>query len=391
MRVLCEPGSDRLTAMTALQFGLEWFPDGIGGGSSRYFCALSSHLEAQGLNVHSIVTGRSLDGKADAGLHKVSLFNAPLKERLRAARSTVAAILAGQNVDVVSSHFPLYTFACLDLIRRIPIVLHFHGPWAAECKFEGGSPLVTSGQFIVEKVLYARASRAIVLTNAFGRILKEHYNFPPDKIRVIPGGVDVDRFTTSPSREAARMRLGLPVDRDIIVVVRRLARRMGLENLISGFDDLRRAHRGALLVVVGGGQLGDALRQRVRERGLGETVVFAGRVPDEQLPLYYRAADISIVPSIALEGFGMTVVESLACGTPALVTPVGGLPEVVSGLSHELILEGSSPAAISQGLHAALEGDLALPSPETCAAYARAIFSWPAIAQRVREVYDEVL
>ncbi len=230
-----------------------------------------------------------------------------------------------------------------------------------------------------------------MLSRAFGDVLHRCYGVPNDKIVVVPGGVDIERFHSSYSRVDARMRLGLPLNRPIVVVVRRLAKRMGLENLIAAFSDLHKAGTDAVLVVVGSGHLLDVLRHQVQEYDLNRSVIFAGRVPEEDLPLYYRAADFSIVPSVALEGFGLVVVESLACGTPAIVTPIGGLPEVVAGLSAQLILEGSSPKALADGLRSALDEKRQFPSPDACTAYARAHFSWSAIANRVKSVYGDVL
>jgi glycosyltransferase involved in cell wall biosynthesis len=181
------------------------------------------------------------------------------------------------------------------------------------------------------------------------------------------------------------------LDRPIVVAVRRLARRMGIEHLIAAFADVRLENADALLVIVGGGHLFQALDRMVDEYGLRRNVVLTGRVAEDDLPWYYRSADLSIVPSVALEGFGLVVVESLACGTPALVTPVGGLPEVVAGLSESLILEASSVHAIADGLREALSGRRGLPTAQECSTYARAHFSWPTIAKQVKSVYGEVL
>jgi glycosyltransferase involved in cell wall biosynthesis len=105
----------------------------------------------------------------------------------------------------------------------------------------------------------------------------------------------------------------------------------------------------------------------------------------------YRAADASVVPSIALEGFGLIVPESLAAGTPAIVTPVGGLPEAVSALSKDLILDGSSPAQLANGLADRLAALERLPSESVCQAYAKDNFDWPVIANKVIRVYERCL
>jgi glycosyltransferase involved in cell wall biosynthesis len=100
---------------------------------------------------------------------------------------------------------------------------------------------------------------------------------------------------------------------------------------------------------------------------------------------------LTVVPSIALEGFGLPIVESLAAGTPPLVTPVGGSPEVVRELSPELVLPAPGAGPLGEGLVAALTGGLHLPSAEACQAYARARYDWPLVAARVQGVYSEAL
>lgn len=383
---------DRAVAFSTLQIGLESFADGLGGGSSRFFSMLAAHLPSSNVAVHGIVAGKQPLAQArEDGITVACAYNAPILQRLRSARRAVREIVAAHHIDVAASHFALFTSVCLDTLKRVPLVVHFHGPWSAESRIEGASPLVAAGQYLVERSVYSRADRAIVLTEAFGRILHERYGVPQEKIHVVPGGVDTTRFNLTVSKADARARLGLPPDRPILLMVRRLAKRMGLENAVAAFADVSRMHREAMLVIVGGGRLADELSRDVRERGLSQSVVLTGRVPDDHLPLYYRAADLSIVPSVALEGFGLVVAESLACGTPAVVTPIGGLPEAVCRLSTNLILESSSSAAIANALSGALSGRLQLPSQHACAAYAAANFSWPIVTERVKSVYEEVL
>lgn len=391
MSAACPAAIDHAPPISTLQIGLEWFPDGIGGGASRVFSALTDCFAHQGVIVHGIALGRRPIAARRDGIRVFCAYDAPLIERMRRARATVRDIVTTQRVDVVGSHFALFTSACLDVIKHLPLVVHFHGPWAAESQAEGGSPIATSMQFLIERIVYSRAQKAIVLTRAFGDILHRRYGVPLEKIRIIPGGVDVDRFNLRISRDEERSRLRLPMDRPVIVAVRRLTRRMGFENLIASFAEVHKAYPDALLVIVGTGPLSNLLKQQVRAYALDDSVLFTGRVPDNDLPSYYRAADFSIVPSVALEGFGLVVAESLACGTPAIVTPVGGLPEAVCDLSEHLVLEDSGIGAITQGLKSALAGTLQLPAPAACAAYAREHFSWSIIAKQVKSVYHEIL
>ena len=126
---------------------------------------------------------------------------------------------------------------------------------------------------------------------------------------------------------------------------------MGLENLLDGFAAVAGEHPDSTLVIGGMGPLRDELGLRARNHHLSDRVRFTGFIQEMDLPLAYRAADLSILPSQSLEGFGLTALESLACGTPVLVTPVGGLQEVVSELDTKLVLPDKGVAAIADRLH----------------------------------------
>jgi glycosyltransferase involved in cell wall biosynthesis len=145
-----------------------------------------------------------------------------------------------------------------------------------------------------------------------------------------------------------------------------------------------------LLFVGGTGALRGALERRVAELGLEHAVTFLGYVKDEDLPLTYRAADLNVIPTIALEGFGLTAVEALAAGTASMVTPIGGLPEIVSPLSPHLVLASAEVADIARGLIDALSGRVTLPGDAACRAFAVERFSARQMAERVAAVYNEL-
>jgi glycogen synthase len=204
----------------------------------------------------------------------------------------------------------------------------------------------------------------------------------------VPGGVDADRYCMNGSRRAARERLQLPTDRPLIVSVRRLIHRVGLEGLIDAMAEVRKSAPEALLLIAGRGALARELAGRVAERGLQDHVRLLGFVAEGDLPWLYRACDLSIMPSVALEGFGLPTIESLAAGTPVLVTPVGGLPEVVVELDPGLVLRDASTPSLADAMSWALRDLAKLPSPETCASYVREHFDWPVIARKVLAVYQ---
>jgi glycosyltransferase involved in cell wall biosynthesis len=208
---------------------------------------------------------------------------------------------------------------------------------------------------------------------------------------VVPGCVNVDQFNLPITPGEARLKLQLPQGRPIVLAVRRLVRRMGLEDLIDAVKLLKKRVPDVLLLIAGKGRLQEELQTRISEAGLDDNVKLLGFVPDQHLAALYRAATISVVPTVALEGFGLITVESLASGTPVLVTPVGGLPEAVAGLSPNLVLRATGAEAIAEGLGAALDGSLKLPDAQACRDYARANFDNSVIAKRVAAVYSEAI
>jgi glycosyltransferase involved in cell wall biosynthesis len=166
---------------------------------------------------------------------------------------------------------------------------------------------------------------------------------------------------------------------------------MGLENLIEAVKTVKQRVPDILVLIAGKGWLSDELQQQIKTAGLEHHVRLLGFVPDADLPLAYRAADLTVVPTVSLEGFGLTTVESMAAGTPPIVTPVGGSPEVVGGLSPDLIVPDWTPEALSAAISAAFRGELKLPSSEQCKAFARANFDWSTAIRKVLAVYQEAI
>ena len=377
--------------LRTLQLGNDWF-DERPGGLNRVFLELIRHLPAVGVDVNGLVVGTDRVAASTGEIVKAfAPASMPVYGRLLRARRSAFKLMEETAPDLIATHFALYALPLIDRLQSFPTVVHFHGPWAAEARVEGRSSMTSRVQAAIERAVYSRADRIIVLSQAFAREVTRRYRVPEEKIRVIPGGIDSNRFNDILTRAEARARLGWPTDRPIMLTVRRQMRRMGLENLIDAVRIVAKRVPDVLLMLAGAGPLSSELKVRIEQHGLGENVRQLGRIPDSDLPLAYRAADISVVPTEALEGFGMITLESLAAGTPALVTPVGGLPEVLEVFSPECIFPGTSVAEIAQVLCDVFSGARRLPTSDDCRRYATTQFSWPIIAERTADAYREVL
>ncbi|MEY2833942.1 MAG: hypothetical protein RLZZ574_3201 [Cyanobacteriota bacterium] len=379
--------------MKILQIGAEWFPERA-GGLNRYHYDCCNYLPPEDIKLDSLLIGSSKINQVDRDLSGRVIAVAPsgssLLQRWWGMRKNYRQLIAREEYDLIVSHFPLYTFPILDRIN-VPLVTHFHGPWALESDVEIKRPISIWVKKQIEKTVYRRSAQFIVLSQTFKDILHQEYQVPLAKIHIIPGGVDIDRFNINLSPTESRHQLNWHQDRPTIFCIRRLAKRMGIENLITAMAQVRDRYPDILLYIAGKGALATTLQTQIETLNLTDNVKLLGFIPDRQLPLCYRAANFSVVPTIALEGFGLIVVESLAAGTPVLGTPIGGIPEILNPFCADLVFSGCNPEELATGIIETLSGERTLPSNQACLDYVQANYNWKAIAQKIKLIYQSAL
>jgi glycosyltransferase involved in cell wall biosynthesis len=369
-----------------LSVGVNWFAAGS-GGLDRVFHDLATAFPQAGVDLRGLVLGPP--DAAERSFGQVHAFGrgGGLPQRLWQARQAIGAHLAAGDPDLVAVHFALFALPALDVLARRPMVMHFHGPWADEAAAEGAGALGHRIRRRIERTVYRRADRVITLSRAFGDYVSAQYGVDAARVRVVPGSVDLDRLAPRLSRADARARLGWPADARVLLAVRRLVHRMGLDRLIEAMPAICAAVPNTVLMIAGRGAEADRLQHLAARCNVAGKIRFLGFLPDDDLPLAYRAADINVVPSRALEGFGLTAAEALAAGTPSMVTPVGGLPEVVGSLSPELVFRSVGADDIAQGLIPALL--YGLPGEAACLLHARTHFAPLRAACDVAQIYRE--
>jgi glycosyltransferase involved in cell wall biosynthesis len=369
---------------TLIQLGMHSDPSA--GGVDRYFWGLNDAIgrASTGLETRAFFFDKGASKESSGAIGRADL---PLRRRLGLLRSRfVGSPHYYPSRSVLASHFALYALAVLQLNSKLTHIVHFHGPWAEESSGEGA--LKERAKRMVEQAVYRTADAFITLSVAFRELLISKYNVASQKIHVVPGAVDTSQFGPR-ERAKARALLGWSQEQRIIFCIRRLVERMGLQALIAAFGAISAKYPDASLYIGGVGPIQGALESQIRAIGLVDRVRMLGFVSEPLLPAHYQAADFSIVPSQSLEGFGLTTIESLACGTPVVVTPVGGLTEVVRPLSPSCVLSGASSKEIAIGLDRALGGQIALPRARECVAYVQKRFTWDRVAREILGIYDE--
>jgi glycosyltransferase involved in cell wall biosynthesis len=368
-----------------LLLGEAWFTD-LPGGLNRYFADLHAALGAAGSSARAVVIGPATN--APTSVVTAGELHDPLLARLQSYRRAAAHAEDNGEVDVVDAHFALYAFLSVftTRLRHRPLIVHFQGPWADESIMSRGASWAIPVKSVVEKAMYRHADRVVVLSHAFRRLVIGRYGVDPTRVVVIPPGVDLKRFVPG-ERSLARDRFGIDPAAFLVVAARRLDARMGLDVLLEAWRTVQKAEPRAVLLVAGGGREHENLEALCIGLARPDGVRLLGRLTDDDLVALYQAADCSVVPSRELEGFGLVVLESLACGTPVVVTDAGGLPEAVAGLDPSLVVHSGASTALAQRLLAAASGQL--PTADACRAHAEN-FNWSGVARRHVELYREV-
>lgn len=204
---------------------------------------------------------------------------------------------------------------------------------------------------------------------------------------VLPGWLDTDRFTPATvSAPDMRARLGPPWDpaARTFFTLRRLTPRMGLDALLEAAAILAgEGHRFRVMIGGAGPQRGE-LQARVQALGLGPHVGFLGRITEASLVDSFRAADCFVLPTRALECFGLIILESYACGVPVIGVPVGSIPEVMGEELHDWLAEDNSAAGLADKMRAFLAQEL---RPDRHQVRARALqFSFRTMSARHRQL-----
>ena len=369
-------------------------------GNSRFAFDMDRLLVARGHEVHVLAAVGEMGPATGTVTEGVTFKTYPHLPELSAIKKAHYAtqhnrigfgeIHAETPIDLLVLNQPLCAEGIADhpASRNVPKVYWFISPWAAEWKASNPTAHFASRIFNTAlrnrmEDLALQGSDAVFVESEFiRRELKAHHRKIPDrKVTLIPGAVDLERFRPDGSQEQNRARFGIGPG-PVALTVRRLVERMGIDLLIRAASEVP-----GLQVVIGGdGPLRSELEALAAS--LKVPAKFLGYVKDEDLPALYRSADLFVLPTRALEGFGLVAIEAMACGTPAMGTPVGAIPEVLGPL--KLLFDDTTPQAIAVGIRRFLADRDGLLGAR-CRAHVASHYDWRRVIERVEAVFLEVV
>lgn len=365
----------------------QWFPDTV-GGVARVATDTSRGWAGSGHEV--VVVAPQRNGRPSVEHDgKLSLYRAlprgwrPQTLTDPPATRRAASDIGADGFDVHVAHTSTTARGLLATHSGVPLVYVFHADPVQESRHlrttnpprrERLSALALEPALeLFGRSSLHQASSIIVLSEYSRSLLADIDSDAARHAVLVAGAVDTDAFTPE-GREEARLRLGVPSSATLVLTVRRLVPRMGIPQLLDAASLLSDVD-GLHVAVAGSGPLASELSDRRNRLGLSDRVTFLGRVSDEELPLWYKAADLFVLPTIAHEGFGLVTAEALASGTPVVGTPVGATPELIRPLEPRLLARGIEPAELAD----AIRTGLVLATPELRArarAYAVEHLSW---------------
>lgn len=319
----------------------------------------------------------------------------------------IRCVADGEDIhyDVIHSHYWLSGVAALELRQAwgTPVIHMFHTLGAMKNTIARGDEAETEQRIAIERMLLHEVDRVVAATPLDRAQMLEHYDAECERIVVVPCGVDVEHFHPI-AHQIARNELGVPPHpHRMLLFVGRIEPLKGIDTLLRSMALLAEqqpALRGDICLAIIGGDRRETpdqwssemrrLRRLQGELGIGHLVTFQGSQDQRKLPLFYSAADMVVVPS-HYESFGMVALEAMACGTPVIASNVGGLRYTVRDGETGLLVPREDPEALAEKISLLLNDEPLRLQLGRNGVQAAQRYSWAAVAQDIRELYDHVV
>ncbi len=298
-----------------------------------------------------------------------------------------------EKYDVVHSHYWLSAWVGQRLSENldIPHIVTFHTLALIKMQSRAGE-VEPEEREAVERESMATAQRIVAFSNHERDAMERLYGADRSRISLAPCGVDLTKFRPM-DQDEARKQLGLNGEK-VLLYVGRVEPLKGLDLLVEAAAQMETDETGIRMMVVGGGGPGepetDRVKRLAKERQVDGLIDFVGRVDHDELPLYYNAADVCVVPSY-YESFGLVALESMACGTPVVASRVGGLPTIVQHGRTGYLKSWRCPEAFANSVEMIISSAGLQESLGTAARRRAELMGWGNVAAMISDEYRELI
>jgi len=370
------------------------------GGVGNATLQLARHLERRGHEIIVFTSANDAFGSVERrGGIEVRRYprTGTVGQTPVAASLLYRPLISGVDADLAHAHMgnlPAPLTACwYAKTKKIPLVTTYHNDWMNGF----GSLSRRAGVFLFNHYfcdrILSRSDRIIALSENHARSSKFLRKYR-DAVTIIPNGVDVPELNTSLSKEVCRETLGLPPGAPIILFVGNLTPMKAPEVLLNALARVAVEMPDVCAVFVGDGALRPSLIERSEALGLRERALFPGAVYDERKSMYYRAADVFVLPSVS-ESFGLVLLEASASGLPLVVSDLEPLRALVREGYNGVFAPPGDAKELADRILSLLQDDrLRERMGENAKRHLeqhQKAFSWERIAELTEDVYRAVL
>ncbi len=374
--------------MRAALVGDEYYPEL--SGVPRYAFELS--LQLAKLGIEAVVITHAHPGQPEeeeiAGVKIKRLKGWVLKDPHRAASPLIFRhchrYIWDGKFDVVHG-WDIYSSMALI----VTVFAHRHRiPCVLTCHTAMGSPFSIFLQRPLIGWALKRADRMIAVSRAAASFSRS-FGFPPQKITVVPNGVDLSCFNGEIDALAMREELGIG-DEPLVVTASRLIKRKSPDLLISAFARVLKVVPDAKLVIAGSGRERDNLFRQIKSLNIADSVFMVGRLAKERVAQLMAAADVFVLPSKG-ESFGLSLLEASAAGVPVVCSNAGGVPEIFQDGFNALLYPPGDDNAMAKAIICLVQDKELAKKISANAVETASKFTWEMTAERTLQVYEEVL
>ena len=296
-----------------------------------------------------------------------------------------------KSSDLIHAHGHPYlsSFVAAKLAKRYakPFVLTQHNTFIKYGNF--WDTVERLNDFAVGKAVLKEADKIIVVSNATMRYVLS-LGADPEKIELLYNGVDLERFKPLTGvKDAVREKIGISKNAVVVITVRRLVYKNGVDTLIDSAKIAIKKNPRLVFLAVGEGPDFAEVKARIEQLGIGNNFRLMGFVSDEDLPLYYNAADFFVLPSKSGEGLPLVALEAMACGLPVVATKVGGISEVIME-GYGKIVPPDNPDALAEAVLDFSHRELSA-LKNGLRSRIEQKFSWDKNVERLVKIYEEFI
>jgi glycosyltransferase involved in cell wall biosynthesis len=372
-------------------------------GTKVVVIEVAQNLKKLGVNVLIISPGYSPRDKRQYGLDihyvptfKKNVFSYLIYEFLKVFYLIFISLKYRPDIVYSMSGVIIPTTPVVAYLLRVPHMIQVHGIMEDEFRRRGINKIVIRLVNIAQRVAYRLSSSIICVTEGISFEIARRNMARKEKLFVLPNGANLEHFRPLDKLEC-RQKIGLDKDTFYVVFVGSFAPWQGLETLANAAKQVKeKGYTNIKYLLVGDGEVAPILKQMVHKLQLENDILFAGRVPHENVTCYINAADVAVAPfsgkGTQALGSPLKLFEYLACGKPVISTRTDGVTEIVEGCECGYLAEIGNSAELATAIIRSFNDHSKLEElGERGRKFVEAEYSWSVITQRLLQHIENVI